>query len=145
MPVFNIERLGNAARSLGYGQRAFRLAAEYAQGRRQFGKTLSEFQGLRWRFAEMRLQLDSAQLLLYRAASAAANGVPRQLDTALAKWACNEAAYKVTDASLQIFGGTGLSAESELPYLLARTRAWLVAGGSVEILRDRVAREIFER
>ena len=55
-----------------------------------------------------------------------------------------EFAGECPNDALQIFGGTGLSSESELPYLLARTRAWMVAGGSVEMLRNRVAREIFE-
>ena len=145
MPIFNIERLGNAARALGYGERAFRLAVDYAKARRQFGRPLADFQGLRWRFADMKLQLEGARMLLYRAAATAGRAAPSALDSALAKWACNETGYRVADAALQIFGGYGFSSESELGYLVARTRGWMIAGGSVEILRNRIADEVLGR
>src|SRR3954452_23277917 len=65
---FNVERIGNAARALALGRHAFSLAREHAATRRQFGRALCEFQGLQWKFAEMAAKLESAQLLLYRAA-----------------------------------------------------------------------------
>src|SRR3712207_5908982 len=61
LAVFNVERLGNASRSLALGQAAFELARDYAKERRQFGRRLAEFQGLQWRFAEMTLQLRSEE------------------------------------------------------------------------------------
>src|SRR5690606_20683060 len=65
---FNVERVGNAARSLTLGRYAFNQAREHARLRHQFGRPLCEFQGLQWKFADMALQIDSSQLLLYRAA-----------------------------------------------------------------------------
>ena len=63
---FNVERIGNTARSLALGRYAFERAKELSAARKQFGRELCEFQGLQWKFAEMRIKLDAAQLLLYR-------------------------------------------------------------------------------
>jgi alkylation response protein AidB-like acyl-CoA dehydrogenase len=144
MSQFNIERLGNASRALGYGFRALELAVEYAKTRNQFGRPLAEFQGLQWKLADASLALESARLLLYRAASTAQT-TPSATDTALAKLACNEAGYRSADTALQVFGGFGFSTEAELGYLLTRTRAWMIAGGSVEMLRNRIAEGLFEQ
>jgi alkylation response protein AidB-like acyl-CoA dehydrogenase len=139
LPVFNIERLGNAARSLAAGQAAFDLALAHIGERRQFGKLLSEFQGLRWRLAETGLQLESARLLLYRAAVSAGNGLPAAADTAMAKLACNRAGFAAADAAVQLLGGLGFDAESVAGYLFHRTRGWMIAGGTVEQMLNRIA------
>ena len=74
---FNAERIGNASRSLAYGRYCYELARKYALEREQFGRPLCEFQGLQWKFADMKVKLDAAQLLLYRAATNADRGFPR--------------------------------------------------------------------
>src|SRR5215207_4693623 len=76
MAGFNVERLGNCARSLAFGRYAFNQAREHAATRQQFGRPLCEFQGLQWKFADMAVKLEGAQLLLYRAAANADNGLP---------------------------------------------------------------------
>ena len=141
--VFNVERLGNSSRSLALGQAAFDLAVAYAKERRQFGRRLAEFQGLQWRFAEMKLKLESARLLLYRAAANADAGLPSALETSLAKLACNRAGFEVANEALQIFGGYGYDAEAPVNYLMRRTRGWQIAGGSVEQMLNRIAEEVF--
>jgi hypothetical protein len=143
MSVFNIERLGNSARSLAYGQAAFGLAVEYARERRQFQRPLMEFQGLQWRFAEMKVKLDGARLLLYRAAANADAGMPSPTETAVAKLACNRAGYEVADAALQVFGGYGYEHESPVNYMYRRTRGWMIAGGTIEQLLNRIAADVF--
>lgn len=145
MAGFNVERLGNAARAVAVGRHAFNLARDHAKGRRQFGRDLCEFQGLQWKFAEMQLKLEAAQLLLMRAAVNAGGGLPDPHDTALAKLACNEAGFFAANEALQIMGGTGFSNDSTAQYCLRRTRGWMIAGGSVEILKNRIAEGIFDR
>ena len=145
MAGFNVERLGNAARAVAVGRHAFNLARDHAKGRRQFGRDLCEFQGLQWKFAEMQLKLEAAQLLLMRAAVNAGDGLPDPHDTALAKLACNEAGFFAANEALQIMGGTGFSNDSTAQYCLRRTRGWMIAGGSVEILKNRIAEGIFDR
>jgi alkylation response protein AidB-like acyl-CoA dehydrogenase len=73
---FNVERLGNASRSLALGRHAFNIAKEHALTRKQFGRELCEFQGLQWKFADMWMKLEQAQLLLYRAALEGEHGLP---------------------------------------------------------------------
>jgi len=142
---FNVERIGNAARALALGRHAFNVARDHAQLRKQFGRPLCEFQGLQWKFAEMAVKLDAAQLLLYRAIANAQNGLPSAYDTSVAKLACNLAGWEVSNEALQIMGGTGYSKESLVEYCVRRTRGWMIAGGSVEILKNRIAECVFGR
>ncbi len=145
MAGFNVERLGNAARAVALGRHAFETAREHALTRRQFDRPLCEFQGIQWKFADMALKLDAAQLLLMRAAVNADRGLPSAYETALAKAACNLAGFEAANEALQVLGATGFSEESLVQYCLRRTRGWMIAGGSVEMLKNRIAEEIFER
>jgi alkylation response protein AidB-like acyl-CoA dehydrogenase len=142
---FNVERIGNASRSLALGRYAFERARAWALERRQFGRLLAEFQGLQWKFAEMKMQLDAAQLLLYRAAANADRGFPSPDETAIAKAYCNRAGFDVANEALQVMGGLGYSQEELVEYCVRRCRGWMIAGGSIEILKNRIAEGIFGR
>lgn len=142
---FNVERLGNSARAVAVGRHAFNAARDYAAQRKQFGRALCEFQGLQWKFADMAMRLEGAQLLLMRAAVNAEGGLPSAQDTAIAKLACNEAGFFAANEALQIMGGLGFSEESTAQYCVRRTRGWMIAGGSIEILKNRIAEGIFDR
>ncbi len=142
---FNVERLGNASRSLALGRYAFERARAWALERKQFGRLLAEFQGLQWKFADMKMQLDAAQLLLYRAASNADRGFPSPEETAIAKAYCNQAGFAVANEALQVMGGMGYSQEELVEYCVRRCRGWMIAGGSIEILKNRIAEGIFGR
>nr|WP_116371278.1 acyl-CoA dehydrogenase family protein [Cupriavidus taiwanensis] len=142
---FNVERLGNSSRSLALGRHCFNVAREHAKIRKQFGRELCEFQGIQWKFAEMALKLESAQLLLYRAAMEGEHGLPSAHSTAMAKLACNQAGWDVANEALQIMGGMGYSQESIVEYCLRRIRGWMIAGGSIEMLKNRIAEGVFER
>jgi alkylation response protein AidB-like acyl-CoA dehydrogenase len=142
---FNVERIGNAARALALGRYAFEEAREHAAVREQFGKPLCEFQGLQWKFADMAVRLDAAQLLLYRAATNADDGLPSAYDTSVAKLSCNQAGFDCANEALQIMGGVGYSTDSLVEYCLRRTRGWMIAGGSLEMLRNRIAETVFDR
>lgn len=142
---FNVERLGNASRALALGRHAFNVAREHAMVRKQFGRELCEFQGLQWKFADMFMKLEQAQLLLYRAALEGEHGLPSAQSTAMAKLACNVAGWEVANEAMQIMGGTGFSQECLVEYCVRRTRGWMIAGGSIEILKNRIAEGIFDR
>jgi len=145
MAGFNVERIGNASRSLALGRYAFERARAWALERRQFGRLLAEFQGLQWKFADMKMQLDAAQLLLYRAAANADRGLPSAEETAIAKAYCNRAGFDVANEALQVMGGMGYSQEELLEYCVRRCRGWMIAGGSIEILKNRIAEAVFGR
>lgn len=142
---FNVERLGNAARSIAVGRYAFDTAVEHASTREQFGRPLAEFQGLQWMFAEQAVALESAQLLLHRAALEADQALPSAYSTAVAKYAANQAGYGAAHLAVQAMGGTGFSQESLVEYCFRRTRGWMIAGGSTEILKNRIAESVFGR
>lgn len=142
---FNVERLGNSSRAVALGRYAFNAARDHALERNQFGRPICEFQGLQWKFADMELKLTSAQMMLMRAAVNAKGGLPSAQDAALAKLACNEAGFFAANEALQIMGATGFSEDNLVQYCLRRTRGWMIAGGSLEILRNKIAEGIFER
>lgn len=143
--AFNVERLGNTSRALALGEYAFRVARDYARDRKQFGRPLCEFQGLQWKFADMRMKLDAARLLLYRAAANADSGLPSASETAIAKAYCNQAGFEAAHEAIQVMGGMGYSQESLVEYCFRRTRGWMIAGGSIEMMKNRIAEEVFER
>lgn len=145
MAAFNAERLGNSARALAVARLAFNIAREYVAARRQFGRPLSEFQGLQWKFADMRIKLDAGQLLLYRAASNADHGLPSAQETAIAKAFCNQAGFDICNEAVQVMGGTGYSQGSLVEYCFRKTRGWMIAGGSVEMMKNKIAEGVFDR
>ena len=142
---FNVERIGNTSRSLALGRYAYEEAKSWATQRKQFGRELCEFQGIQWKFADMKIKLDAAQLLLYRAATNADTGFPSASETAIAKAYCNQIGFEVANEALQVMGGMGYSRESLVEYCVRRCRGCMIAGGSIEILKNRIAESVFER
>lgn len=145
MSGFNVERIGNSARSIAIGRHAFNLARDHVNQREQFGRPLSEFQGLQWKFAEAAVALDAAQLLLNRAVTNAGGGLPSAYETAVAKLAANEAGFLAANTAMQAMGAMGYSTESLVEYCMRRTRGWMIAGGSTEVLKNRIAESVFGR
>lgn len=142
---FNAERIGNASRALALGRYAFERAREHATVRKQFGRELCDFQGIQWKFADMAIKLDSAQLLLYRAAVNADKGLPSAYETSVAKAHANQVGFDVANEAMQVMGGLGFSEEALVEYCFRRTRGWMIAGGTVEILKNRIAEAVFDR
>jgi alkylation response protein AidB-like acyl-CoA dehydrogenase len=142
---FNVERLGNTARSLAFGRYCYETARQWALQRKQFGRLLAEFQGVQWKFAEMKVKLDAGQLLLYRAAVNADRGLPSAEDTAIAKAYCNQAGFDICSEAMQIMGGMGYTEETLVEWCFRKCRGWMIAGGSIEVLKNRIAEGVFER
>lgn len=140
---FNVERLGNSARALALGRFAFNMARNHALERKQFGRPICEFQGLQWKFADMKVELDAARLLLYRAAMNAENGIPSAEETAIAKLACNRAGFNAANESMQVMGAAGYCQDNLVEYCFRRTRGWMIAGGSMEMMKNRIAETVF--
>jgi len=145
MAGFNVERLGNTARSLAFGRYCYETARQWALRRKQFGRALAEFQGVQWKFAEMKIKLDAGQLLLYRAAINADRGLPSAEETAIAKAYCNQAGFEICSEAMQVMGGMGYTEETLIEWCFRKCRGWMIAGGSIEILKNRIAESVFER
>ncbi|WNK00901.1 acyl-CoA dehydrogenase family protein [Thalassospiraceae bacterium LMO-JJ14] len=144
--VYNAERLGSISRMLGSAQAAYEYALEYSKERRQFNREISDFQGIQWMLAEMRVKLDAAQLLTYRAASTAqATGLPDALETSIAKVFTATAAKEICDDAIQIMGANGYTKEYPLAHRYAEVRGGSIYGGTVQIHKNMIAGKILGR
>jgi alkylation response protein AidB-like acyl-CoA dehydrogenase len=142
---FSIERLGNATMSLALGQAALDRTLAYVQERRQFGKQLIEFQAIQLTVADMIAQVDTARLLIRRAAEGAGLGLPNPLHVSLAKCNANEMAKRVTDLAMQLHGGNGYTEEYEIERMHRDAHGWAVAGGTPNMQRLRIVSEALNR
>jgi alkylation response protein AidB-like acyl-CoA dehydrogenase len=93
----------------------------------------------------MKVKLEAAQLLLYRAATNADRGFPAADETTIAKLMCNQVGFDVGNESLQVMGGLGYTQETLVEYCVRRSRGWMIAGGSIEMMKNRLGEIIFER
>ena len=139
---FNVERCGNAANCVGMALGAFERAIEYAKQREAFGQALSKFQGIQWMLADMYAQIEAARNLVYRAAYKGDKGYKIIKESALAKLYANEMAVKVTNGAMQIFGGYGYLKDYVVERLARDSRGLSMAGGTTQILRNRIAYEL---
>jgi alkylation response protein AidB-like acyl-CoA dehydrogenase len=145
MTAFNGQRCLNAAITLGQAQGAFDEALRYAKERKQFGRSIGEFQGIQWMLADMAIDLDAARLLVYRAASNAGKGLPSAIEASMAKTFSNEMAIRVTNQALQIFGGHGYLKSMPVERYLRGARFGAVGGGTPQIQRNIIADELLGR
>jgi alkylation response protein AidB-like acyl-CoA dehydrogenase len=139
MRAYNGQRLGAATVALGLAQGAYERALAYAGERRQFGRPIADFQGIRWKLADMAVALDAARLLVHRAAARAGRGFPDALEAAKAKTFTAEMAQQVTNQSLQIFGAAGYARSLPLERMVRDARMFAIGGGTLEMMRNLIA------
>jgi 3-sulfinopropanoyl-CoA desulfinase len=139
MQAYNGQRLGAATVALGLAQGAYERSLAYASERRQFGRPIGEFQGIRWKLADMAIKLDAARLLIHRAAVRAGRGFPDALDAAKAKTFAAEMAQEVTSQALQIHGAAGYGRSLPLERMARDARMFAIGGGTVEMMRNLIA------
>lgn len=132
-------RIGIAAQALGIAEGALDHAVTYMKERKQFGKSLSAFQGLQWYIAEMKVKVDAAKLLLYKAAWKKQNGQPFTQDAAEAKLFCAETAMSVATKSLQILGGYGYTKEYPMERFMRDAKITEIYEGTSEVQKMVIA------
>ena len=142
MRAYNSQRLGAATVALGLAQGAYEQALAYAQARRQFGRPIADFQGIRWKLADMAIALDAARLLIHRAACTEVDGFPDPLESAKAKTFAAETAQAVTSQALQIHGAAGYGRGLPLERMMRDARMFAIGGGTVEMMRNLIADRI---
>ena len=142
MRAYNGQRLGAATVALGLAQGAYELALRHAAERRQFDRPIAEFQGIRWKLADMAIALDAARLLIHRAAARAGRGFPDALEAAKAKTFAAEMAQEVTSQALQIHGAAGYGRSLPLERMARDARMFAIGGGTVEMMRNLIADHI---
>jgi len=139
--AFNTQRCLNPSISLGLAEGAFEESVQYARTREAFDRPISEFQGIRWKLADMFMDIEVSRGLLYRAC-ATANPFPDPFLAAAAKVKCNEMAIKVTSEAIQIHGGYGYTDNSLVSRLFRGARYGTLGGGTSETLRDLVGKRV---
>jgi hypothetical protein len=142
MQAYNGQRLGAATVALGLAQGAWELALAHTAERKQFGRPIGEFQGIRWKLADMAIKLDAARLLIHRAAANAGTGLPDALEAAKAKTFAAEVAQEVTSQALQIHGAAGYGRALPLERMVRDARMFAIGGGTVEMMRNLIADRI---
>ena len=83
--------------------------------------------------------------MLYKVATEAAERLPSAYDTAVAKYLCNSAGFFAANEAMQVLGALGYTHESLVEYCWRRTRGWQIAGGSLEMMKNRIAEGVFDR
>lgn len=136
MRAYNGQRLGAATVALGLAQGAYERALAYAAERRQFGRPIADFQGIRWKLADMSIKLDAARLLIHRAAARAGRDMPDALEAAKAKTFAAETAQEVTSQALQIHGAAGYGRSLPLERMVRDARMFAIGGGTLEMMRN---------
>jgi alkylation response protein AidB-like acyl-CoA dehydrogenase len=141
LSAFNTQRCLNPSISLGLAEGAFDEALRYARERSAFGRPIGEFQGMRWKLADMYTDIEAGRGLLYRAC-ATANPFPEPLIAAQAKVYCNDMSVRVTGEAVQVFGGYGFTDECLVSRLYRGARYGSLGGGTAETLRDLIGKRL---
>jgi alkylation response protein AidB-like acyl-CoA dehydrogenase len=147
--VANIMRLwGAASMALGIAEGAFECALNYARERRQFGKPIANFQGIRFMLADMAMLIESARSLIYRTAALidGGGGSKREIEmlVSMSKCYASDAAMKVTTDAVQILGGYGYTKEYPVERMMRDAKAIQILDGSNQIQRVVVAKNLIQ-
>jgi alkylation response protein AidB-like acyl-CoA dehydrogenase len=145
MRILDGGRISIAALSLGIGRGAYDAARSYVKQRHQFGKAISEFQGIQWKLADMATQLDAARLLTQRAAVMKDAGQKTTLESSMAKLMASEVAVRVCDEAVQLHGGYGFIKDYPVEKFYRDVKLCTIGEGTSEIQRLIIAREILNK
>jgi len=144
LSAFNTQRCLNPAICLGLAEGALEEAVRYLRERSAFGRKIGDFQGLRWKAADMLIEIEAGRGLLYRAA-VSGDPFPDPALAAMAKIYCNEMSIRVTSEAIQMHGGYGFTDEFPVSRFFRGTRYGSLGGGTTETLRNLVGRKLVEQ
>jgi alkylation response protein AidB-like acyl-CoA dehydrogenase len=144
LTVLDGGRISIAALALGMAQGAFESALKYSQERKQFGRTISAFQGIQFKLADMAIEIDSARLLTHRAAWMKDKGMKTTLESSMAKLHASEVAVRVANECVQIHGGYGYIKDYPAEKFYRDVKLCTIGEGTSEIQRVVIARELLK-
>jgi alkylation response protein AidB-like acyl-CoA dehydrogenase len=143
--AYNSQRVGAGTVAMGIAAGALEHAIEWAKTREQFGRPIGEFQGLQWMLADMQTQLTASRLMLHAAASSRGpdgSSFPDPALAAQAKLFASEAAIRIVNDALQVFGARGYSRDFPLERMARDVRMFTIGGGTAQVLRTLIAGKI---
>lgn len=135
-------RIGIAAMAVGIAQAAFNRALNYSKERKQFGKSLSEFQITQFKLADMALKIELARNMVYKAAWLKDQGRPFTKEASMAKLYASEISMEVADEAIQIHGGYGYMKEYEVERYMRDAKLLEIGEGTSEVQKMVIARQI---
>ena len=109
--TLNEGRIGIGAQMVGIAQGAYEAALSYVKSREQFGKSISQFQGVQFQLAQMRIDLEAARVLVYNSARLKDAGKPFIQEAAIAKYFSSKASERISSLAIDLFGGNGFTRE----------------------------------
>jgi butyryl-CoA dehydrogenase len=128
-------RIGIAAQSLGIAEGAFDATVKYVKERKQFGRSIGQFQNTQFQLADMAARIEAARLLVYKAAMAKATQKSYSVEAAMAKLYAAEAAMDVTTKAVQLHGGYGYIREYEVERMMRDAKITEIYEGTSEVQR----------
>jgi alkylation response protein AidB-like acyl-CoA dehydrogenase len=137
-------RVGVAAQAVGIARSALEDCVEYATQRKQFGKAITDFEGIQFMLADMATMIDAARLLVLRAAYLRDKGIPCARESSMAKLFAGDIAMKVTTDALQIFGGYGYMKEYPAERHMRDAKITQIYEGTQQVQRLVVARQLLK-
>lgn len=138
-------RISIAAMALGLAEGAFEASLKYSKERYQFGKPISEFQGIQFKLAEMKTMIEAARLLTYRAAYLKDQGKDVSYEASLAKLYASESAVKITSEAIQIHGGYGFTKDFTVEKFYRDVKLTTIGEGTSEIQKLIIAKSILNQ
>jgi alkylation response protein AidB-like acyl-CoA dehydrogenase len=142
MRALDSGRIGISAQAVGLGRGALDTAVNYACERRQFGRSIAEFEGIQFMVADMATAVDAARLMTLQAAAACDRGEPFTHLAAMAKLFATDTAMSVTTDAVQILGGYGYIKEFPVERFMRDAKATQIYEGTNQIQRIVIAREL---
>jgi alkylation response protein AidB-like acyl-CoA dehydrogenase len=137
-------RIAIAALSVGIAQASLEHSIKYAKQRKQFGKTLAEFQGIQFKIADMATEIEAARILTYRAAKLKDDGKDFKFAASMAKYYASEIATKATNEAVQIHGGYGFIKEFPVEKLYRDVKLMTIGEGTSEVQKIVMARHLVD-
>lgn len=142
MKVLDGGRISIAALSLGIAKGAFEAAVAYSKERKQFGQSISNFQGIAFKLADMATEIEAAELLIMQAADLKNKHLPVTKQSAMAKYYASEVAVRTATEAVQIFGGYGYTKDFPVEKYYRDAKLCTIGEGTSEIQKIVISREI---
>lgn len=144
MKILDGGRISIAALSLGIAKGAYKASIQYSKERQQFGKLISDFQGISFKIADMATEIEASELLIQQASYLKNHGKPMTKESAMAKYYASEVSVKVSTDAVQIFGGYGYTKDFPVEKFYRDSKLCTIGEGTSEIQKLVISRHVLK-
>lgn len=144
MKILDGGRISIAALSLGIAKGAYKASIQYSKERQQFGKPISDFQGISFKIADMATEIEASELLIQQASYLKNHGKPMTKESAMAKYYASEVSVKVSTDAVQIFGGYGYTKDFPVEKFYRDSKLCTIGEGTSEIQKLVISRHVLK-